>query len=123
MNQDIREEWTRRLRSGEYEQGQALLCRVHHDGSKRYCCWGVLCDMAVEDGVITAELVDMTVIYGPARSRHMPPFQVLAWAGVPYVGNGYAVPAGSFDQLAELNDQGIPFSEIADRIDAIGGDS
>jgi hypothetical protein len=122
MNQDIREEWTRRLRSGEYEQGRALLCRVFAGGRKEYCCWGVLCDMAVEDDVIAAELVGTTVIYGPARARHMPPLQVLVWAGVPYMGDGYAVPAGIFDQLAEMNDVGVPFSEIANRIDDIGGD-
>jgi hypothetical protein len=51
MNQEIKTEWVRRLRSGDYLQGQGKL-RIDN-GETRYCCLGVLCEMAVEAGILT----------------------------------------------------------------------
>jgi hypothetical protein len=137
MNQDIRKEWTRRLRSGEYKQGKQFLCRVLDDGSKQYCCWGVLCDMAVEANVIDAELVDGTISYdiaaansiydnrGRSWTRRMPSSAVLRWARIPHMNDGpdSIFPVEDYQHLASMNDRGVPFREIADRIDVIGGGS
>lgn len=39
MDNKIKEQWLADLRSGEYEQGQLLLC----DSIQKHCCLGVLC--------------------------------------------------------------------------------
>lgn len=48
MNPAIKSEWIRRLTSGEYEQGSTYLRNTRD----RYCCLGILCEMAAEQGVV-----------------------------------------------------------------------
>lgn len=46
-------EWIRRLRSGEYEQGQGALrkrSRFGEDAPDAFCCIGVACEVAVDSG-------------------------------------------------------------------------
>jgi len=45
-------EWMRRLRSGDYKQTNGVLCRIEDDGSRSYCCLGVLTEMATEAGLV-----------------------------------------------------------------------
>lgn len=59
MNAAIKTRWVAALRSGDYVQGRELL---HYDAgidgtSPRFCCLGVLCDLAYRDGVVTREVV------------------------------------------------------------------
>lgn len=54
MDERIKEEWIRRLESGNYKQGEGYLKRRGSDGEVRYCCLGVLMEMAAEEGVITS---------------------------------------------------------------------
>lgn len=53
MNSDIKERWVKSLRSGNFVQTtnklQSQGSDVRPDG---YCCLGVLCELAIEDGVI-----------------------------------------------------------------------
>lgn len=42
ITQQQKDEWVAALRSGEYQQGPGALCKVNDDGSRRYCCLGVL---------------------------------------------------------------------------------
>ena len=46
MNQEIKEQWVKALRSGKYEQTDGALCRVSENGKERFCCLGVLFDVA-----------------------------------------------------------------------------
>ena len=41
MNKQLRDEWVRALRSGEYEQGRGRLRKGNGEDAK-YCCLGVL---------------------------------------------------------------------------------
>jgi hypothetical protein len=50
LTDDLVIEWTSALRSGDYAQGQNVLCRVDDDGSHEYCCLGVLADILVKHG-------------------------------------------------------------------------
>jgi hypothetical protein len=45
MNKEIADKWIEALRSGEYEQGIASL-----QSGGRFCCLGVLCDLAIKEG-------------------------------------------------------------------------
>jgi hypothetical protein len=48
MNPDIKAKWVAALRSGEYKQGTGSL----RNSQNEYCCLGVLCEVAVEEGLI-----------------------------------------------------------------------
>jgi hypothetical protein len=52
MNQQVKEKWTAALRSGDYRQGTHALRKTLPDGSQQHCCYGVLCELAVKEGVI-----------------------------------------------------------------------
>lgn len=43
--------WVKALRSGEYKQGYGYL-HYKRGGKDKFCCLGVLCDLAVKNGVI-----------------------------------------------------------------------
>lgn len=46
MNKEVRAKWISALRSGKYEQGYHYL-----NAYDKFCCLGVLCEIAVEEGV------------------------------------------------------------------------
>lgn len=46
MNEEIKEQWVKALRSGKYKQGrEALRKKDPKTGQWTYCCLGVLCDL------------------------------------------------------------------------------
>lgn len=46
---ELRRRWVEALRSGKYQQGRDYLCTVNPDGTKTYCCLGVLLDIIHPD--------------------------------------------------------------------------
>ena len=53
MKADIKDRWVNALLGGQYKQGRgALFQRDWKRGEPRFCAMGVLCDLAVRDGVI-----------------------------------------------------------------------
>lgn len=123
MNPDIKTEWVRRLRSGEYDQGSYYLRR---DG--QYCCLGVLCEIAATVGVVaqvteteTDQGADGWLFDGAIAGL---PASVREWSGI---SSGLAMygdaPSGRTQgychshSLAEDNDKGLTFIEIADIIE------
>lgn len=99
MDPVIRDLWTAALRSGDYRQGRKLL---RHAG--RYCCLGVLTDLALKADAIpewpAGELLLTMDVQRWARLRGPNPF----------LGESRA---------ATLNDEGMSFADIADLIDGI----
>lgn len=121
MDTDIKARWVSALRSGDYKQGKGLLRK-----DDKFCCLGVLCELAVAAGVIGFEVNadpddddqydGATHIYGEGENVHYLPDEVVTWAGIEYFNP--VVPVGTFrKQLAQINDEGRPFSEIADLIE------
>lgn len=112
---EVRKLWTAALRSGEYTQGTNSL-RSKND---EYCCLGVLCDLAVKEGVIS----DPTPLYGAhgaygygrEDAGAFVPAEVQKWVGLIKKNGGY--DNGS---LILLNDgaERKNFSQIADVIDS-----
>ncbi len=74
------------LRSGNYVQGEGQLRFTPFEaGQDKYCCLGVLCELAIEDGVhisrrTKADQAGIAHIYG--SSNNYPPEHVLDWAGI-----------------------------------------
>lgn len=134
MNKDIAKLWVDALRSGKYPQAKEVLC-----SNEGYCCLGVLCELAVEAGVIppgrepteeewsdnAGDLPDVpndiegVIAYDGYAT--MPSVKVQGWAGL-------KTSIGSFMEntdtentytcLASKNDGGATFAEIADIIES-----
>lgn len=87
MNQDIKKEWIKALRSGKYKQTTAAL-----KNKQGLCCLGVLCEIFSEEKDIPwswedEENDDASFIY----ETGILPVEVLDWAGLPR-----EVPVGNF---------------------------
>lgn len=82
MDPEIKQLWLNALRSGEYSQAMG---RLKRDGA--FCCLGVLCEIAVANGVIEVEDVNRGVLgvigkYGESDESSELPFVVAEWAGL-----------------------------------------
>jgi hypothetical protein len=118
MNPEIKAQWVAALRSGEFEQGKGTLKR---DG--KFCCLGVLCELAARAGVVTAAQDRGITRYGTglehgtgiADSGTLPP-SVRHWAEVDSH-NPNLIPNNHESAAAYLNDGGVPFAHIADLIE------
>ena len=103
MKKDIAEKWVKALRSGKYEQGIACLNR-----SNKFCCLGVLCDLAVKEGVsIKVTQRKKYMFYNGVKS--VLPLMVQEWANMTSP-QGVLFNGGA---LTAMNDKGATFEEIA----------
>lgn len=123
----VRKDWVAALRSGEYKQGKGLLRRPGKTGDK-FCCLGVLCEMAVKAGVIPAAkyMEAATIVgdrygYGGGKtgpSTELPPKKVRDWAGITTENGTFDVQGDFPNTLTELNDNGKTFKAIAKIIES-----
>lgn len=93
--------WVEALRSGDFKQGNLWLLK-----DNEYCCLGVACvasGMSVEE-IDNKKLIDEHNF--TALPKCIPPLLV-GNLSQPFVGN-----------VANMNDDGVPFTEIADWIEA-----
>lgn len=127
MDPAIRARWVAALRSGEYEQGRHQL-RTDHGG---LCCLGVLCELAVADGVIPAAEYSFGEWVYDENDTELPA-PVREWAGLMTCNPWAPVDAdGNGATLAELNDgcdaglhgpderEPWTFAQIADLIEGV----
>jgi hypothetical protein len=121
VNKEIKALWIKALRSGEYLQGQGALREefVETDESS-YCCLGVLCDLYaknVEDSP-TWQSYDASERGRSFGGREAyPPRFVQEWAGLNDEEGSFASGYGDWSSLAEMNDSGHTFEEIASVIE------
>lgn len=136
MNEQIKARWLEKLRSGDYKQTPGQLGFVDDIGQESYCCLGVLCEIAVEDGIVTRQVDRGGSIYysdtNPTEASeaqmHVLTEGVVEWSGVdssnPELDTiGFNVEVDdeerTYASLSELNDYaGYNFSAIADFIEA-----
>lgn len=117
MNAEIKAKWLEALRSDRYTQGTGVL----RSADDKFCCLGVLCDLAEREGVVTAgrdqDLIDefpnMDISWNYNGDDAELPTAVLTWAGLesrnPLLLSGSAI---------ELNDEEqYTFDQIADEIE------
>lgn len=120
MDKDIKEKWLKALRSGDYQQCTGELVKELDNGSRGYCCLGVL-----------AEIVD------PAREHpswqgydsELLPIEFAKELGLEspeVVSTNHRKSSdpevkdtvnGNKDTLSGMNDSGSSFAEIADVIE------
>lgn len=116
MDKAIKARWVEKLRSGDYEQGRVYL----HDRDDKFCCLGVLCEIAVEDGVATSQIVreGRTGYKGltGVETISLLPVSVAKWARIDEAGT--YDPKNKDGKLVIDNDSGgKSFLEIADIIE------
>lgn len=108
MNPEVKKAWVGALRSGEYAQGVGRLKWLSRDGRRSYCCLGVLCELAIKDGLdIHYKEEDGGGSYD--GEAHYLPSKVQEWAGLTTRN-----PMADGSYLAEWNDtQNATFEDIA----------
>lgn len=125
--QEVQKQWIERLRSGRIPQTRAVL--GYPNG--RRCCLGVLCDIAVEQGVIPLPMLDeygsrvnsdgipyaTRLRYGTKVDNSVTrlPEAVRRWAGV---WNESGATTATYDKsLVKMNDEGASFTDIANELE------
>jgi hypothetical protein len=128
MNKRIKTSWIKRLLSGKYKQGKGSL----RDGDK-FCCLGVLCEIARERKVVKAERVGVDGEWRFSGELAYLPVEVREWAGAGSGGDinitldkrdaqrlkkridpkGINPKGREYTSLAQLNDAGASFKTIA----------
>lgn len=121
MNPEIREQWCKALRSGDYQQAQKDLRIRNEDGTYGYCCLGVLTDLYLKAGKPeeyqdegnTFDVWEASTLADP----------VMEWAGLDGDNNPVLQDmAGEIHAASGWNDDhDADFNKIADMID--GGKS
>ena len=122
MKTEIANRWADALESGEHTQAFGALTRSE-DGSKRttHCCLGVLCELAIADGVDVPKTGGrysddhgdgVLYAYGAEQAESLLPAEVMEWSGILTGGGSWGVG----QSLAQYNDGGFPFSQIAEII-------
>lgn len=119
MNQAIKKEWVEALLSGRYQQGQGVLKRRDYvNNTNAYCCLGVLVDLAMKSGIdieVERDESNYNEDYFFDGCNEFLPRVVMDWAGIKH-DNGWFASGPFSETLAELNDKGSSFSELADII-------
>lgn len=113
MKAEVKDLWVSALNSEKYEQGSGYLHQVKN-GTGKLCCLGVLCDLAVNAGVIlppTKEVRRGRQVYLYQEGATFLPLEVVEWAGLQRADPG-PEQLGSA-RLSFRNDRGISFWEIA----------
>lgn len=130
MNPEIKKQWIEALTSGEYQQGKLMLgLQGEPDKGEpdKFCCLGVLCELAVKAGVIEPpsrvyeDVTEPDVIepppralgrmlfYGEDRQTSVLPRKVMDWADLDEFN-----PKIGLYSIASWNDaHAKSFSEIA----------
>lgn len=115
------------LRSGEYRQARSTLVAVDDNGDRRFCCLGVMCDVALKNGIENLEECDRVYDVGYRDVREggeaWAEYSVLPKLVREWYGFDRTVPMVMVDEdyreLTYLNDaQGWDFEKIADAIEA-----
>jgi hypothetical protein len=125
--------WTAALRSGKYAQGVGHLAHLDEDGKVYYCCLGVACEVAIDNGLdlpVKTLYSDGMPIRGYNEQTSILPDAVADWYGFakdPYNDTDPNNPAVHYvwDDgheedgvcLTSLNDEeGATFEQIANAI-------
>jgi len=119
MDYDKMRMWVAALRSGKYFQGTGALNR-----GDEYCCLGVACEVAMANGLPVTKDRNVNGEIGYDGQTAFLPEVVKEWFGMKYETGEFDNPKAGEDydepktlELHELNDEGMPFDEIADVIE------
>lgn len=110
MKESVKRKWTAALTSGKYKQTTDRLKRIDGNGKSSHCCLGVLCELYIKDVEPKLRWTKDGGEYLSQGEGEIPPGKVLEWAGL---------NRKSASELAEMNDSGSTFKEIAEKINGV----
>ena len=110
---EIRRKWVAALRSGEYEQGRFSL----RTSDNKYCCLGVLCEVAVKERKIPRPVAKKEVYEFSGNTGHLPS-NVMHWVGLRTSSGEYYEGRKLTGLTAENDWNGKDFNQIADIIES-----
>lgn len=119
MNKKVKNLWVKALRSGEFHQGKGYL-----EKEGRYCALGVLSVLALIEGQCTYNTEGDLGKFD--NKKFSLSFNVMRWAQIAQAGERYLDSQeqkvkicfrGKTTTLADLNDEGLTFSQIANLIE------
>ncbi len=142
LNKRFKQRWLKALRSGNYEQAKETLVELGPVGPVAYCCLGVACSLSAKrhitydeggldpdywDGMVLPDSVMYAYGFesdvGKFYPKDLPPEvqQRVKKALLDSPDNTYVngTSLAGYDSLASLNDAGVPFTLIADVIEAV----
>lgn len=106
VQEKARRLWVRALRSKKYKWGKEQL----HPTEDKFCCLGVLCEVAIKEGIIDS--------YNPHGET--PPNVVRKWVGLQTKNGDFDTDwKARLSTLTEVNDESKrnPFEKIANMIE------
>ncbi len=110
MNKELKQKWIDALRSGDYEQGKGLLCRITPDGAK-YCCLGVLCEVENGEDIWELETGHGTTFCSAQGNGGVYGEQYLDYStitGLMHKNDGVFVDKLNFTEIADWIDENVP---------------
>jgi len=107
MKQAIKKKWLAALRSGDYKQTKEAL-----RDEEGFCCLGVLCDV---HRIENKKRWQKGFNYYDENT--ILPHEIVNWAGLKNCNPGIEDSSICISTLADLNDEGKTFKEIADIIE------
>lgn len=114
MKVTIRRKWAAALRSDQYKQSKGRLRSING-----FCCLGVLCDLHREaHPEYKWKSSGSHYAYGSDAESNYLPWEVMDWAGLKYGDHYVKRPGLRESPLSLLNDEEVPFTKIADLIEA-----
>lgn len=122
LNLERLRQWIEALRSGEFEQRAGTLKRRKVDGSGyRHCCLGVLCEVAMRDGVALTTTVTASGAIAFDHCHWAPPPAVNEWLGISTDMIKLVGPDGTRAEPIVANDaKRWTFDEIATGLELFG---
>lgn len=109
MKKSVAKKLVKLLRSGEFKQTKFRL-----EKNNRHCCLGVLCNLALVEGVCEVSGTKKQRKFGESGEFGLLPIEVRNYAEMK-TNDGHIKSLGK--SLAGLNDEGKSFAEIADIIE------
>ena len=111
MNKTNKKRWVKALRSGEYTQAENQLCLVDSDRSESFCCLGVAYDV-LYDGDWELDGNSYGIRFDSDGESS------IEWRTLPQVIlDKIGLTHEDEAKLAEMNDEGMTFEQIADYIE------
>ena len=111
QQKENRKAWVKALRSGDYKQGKGALCQKDNTSNLLFCCLGVAGDIS------PLEKIDKNSGFINFGFNGKPKYD----SGYQYIANfmGLKTTLGQYSHtsLANLNDDGFTFDQIADIIE------
>jgi hypothetical protein len=117
MDKRIKKLWVKALRSRKYKQGKNYLHTTSPQFVDRFCCLGVLCDLAANRKIVDRTVDDAGTVFYDGESQTLPR-SVMKWAGIEdSIGSFVRKSDGNDIDLAALNDENMKFNKIANYIE------